>query len=34
MIQKCCECLQACCDNGCCCYVCFNGTPVCCGTCA
>jgi hypothetical protein len=32
-IQACCACLEKCCKNGCCCYVCFNGTPVCCGTC-
>jgi hypothetical protein len=33
MIQQCCECLQQCCESGCACYICFNGTPVCCGTC-
>jgi hypothetical protein len=31
--QACCECCQKCCENGCACFVCFNGTPVCCGTC-
>jgi hypothetical protein len=31
-IQACCACLEKC-KNGCCCYVCFNGTPVCCGVC-
>jgi len=33
MIQACCECMAKCLDCGCCCYLCFNGTPVCCGTC-
>jgi hypothetical protein len=33
MIQACCECLAACCKAGCCCYLCFNNTPVCCSTC-
>jgi hypothetical protein len=33
LIQACCDCLAKCCQNGCCCYVCFNNTPVCCGTC-
>lgn len=33
IIQSCCECLSTCCESGCCCYICFNGTPVCCGTC-
>lgn len=32
-LQACCDCCAKCCDSGCCCYVCFNGTPVCCGTC-
>ena len=32
-LQACCEACSKCCENGCCCYVCFNGTPVCCGTC-
>jgi hypothetical protein len=32
-LQACCECITRCCKNGCCCYVCFNNTPVCCGTC-
>ena len=30
-LQACCECCNKCCENGCACYVCFNGTPVCCG---
>jgi hypothetical protein len=34
MIQACCNCLSTCCESGCCCYICFNNTPVCCGTCA
>jgi hypothetical protein len=34
MLQACCACLNACMDAGCCCYVCFGNTPVCCGTCA
>lgn len=34
MIQACCNCLSQCCESGCCAYICFNGTPVCCGTCA
>ena len=34
MIQACCNCLSQCCESGCCCYICFNNTPVCCGTCA
>jgi hypothetical protein len=33
MLQSCCECLAHCLKAGCCCYVCFNNTPVCCGTC-
>lgn len=33
MLQACCECLRCCCESGCCCYVCFGGTPCCCGTC-
>lgn len=33
MIQQCCDCLQCCCEAGCTCYVCYNNTPVCCGTC-
>lgn len=32
-LQACCDCLAKCCESGCCCYVCFNNTPVCCGTC-
>jgi len=32
-IQACCDCVEKCCKSGCCCYVCFNNTPVCCGTC-
>src|SRR3990170_4576036 len=23
---------KPCCQSGCCCYICFNNTPVCCGT--
>ena len=34
MLQACCQCLSTCCESGCCCYICFNNTPVCCGTCA
>jgi hypothetical protein len=33
ILQACCDSLAKCCKNGCCCYVCFNNTPVCCGTC-
>jgi hypothetical protein len=34
MIQACCDCIAACsCQPGCCCYISFKGTPVCCGTC-
>ena len=33
MLQSFCECLAACCKSGCSTYVCFNNTPVCCGTC-
>jgi hypothetical protein len=32
-LQSCCETLDSCCKHGCCCYVCFNNTPCCCGTC-
>lgn len=32
-IQSCCDCLAACLKAGCCCYVSFNNTPVCCGVC-
>jgi hypothetical protein len=31
ILQACCETLSTCLKNGCCCYVCFNNTPVCCG---
>jgi hypothetical protein len=31
ILQGCCECLAACIKQGCCCYVCFGNTPVCCG---
>ena len=31
MLQACCECLSKCLKNGCCCYVSFGNTPVCCG---
>jgi hypothetical protein len=34
MVQACCDCLEACCNSGCCCYVSFGNTPCCCGTCA
>jgi hypothetical protein len=33
MLQACCECLSTCSKSGCSCYICFNNTPVCCGTC-
>ena len=33
MIQACCDCLSKCLDSGCCCYVSFHNTPVCCGCC-
>ena len=33
VVQGCCECLASCLKAGCCCYVSFGGTPVCCGTC-
>ena len=32
MVQACCDCLAKCLDSGCCCYVSFHNTPVCCGT--
>ena len=31
MIQSCCECMSAMLKSGCSCYLCFGGTPVCCG---
>ena len=31
--QSCCECLAECLAAGCQCCLCFNGTPVCCGSC-
>jgi len=31
MIQSCCECMASMLKSGCCCYLCFGGTPVCCG---
>jgi hypothetical protein len=33
IVQACCETLDSCCKHGCCCYICFNNTPCCCGTC-
>jgi hypothetical protein len=33
MIQALCDCLRCCQECGCACCVCFNNTPVCCGTC-
>ncbi len=33
LIQACCDCLAQCLESGCCCYVSFAGTPVCCGCC-
>jgi hypothetical protein len=33
MIQACCNCLATCCESGCCCYICYNNTPICCGNC-
>jgi len=33
MIQACCDCMAKCLESGCCCYVSFQGTPVCCGCC-
>lgn len=33
MIQACCDCLATCLKAGCCCYLSFNNTPVCCGCC-
>ncbi len=33
ILQSCCATLQCCLEQGCCCYVCFNNTPCCCGTC-
>ncbi len=33
ILQQCCTCMQACCAANCACYLCFNNTPVCCGTC-
>ena len=31
--KACCDCLSGCLDAGCCCYVSFHNTPVCCGSC-
>lgn len=31
LLQACCDCIAACLAAGCCCFVCFNNTPVCCG---
>ena len=33
MIQACCDCIHACLHGGCCCYVSYHNTPVCCGSC-
>lgn len=33
MLQSCCEAIATCLKSGCSCYVCFNNTPVCCGSC-
>ncbi|MEX0678672.1 MAG: hypothetical protein WD063_16450 [Pirellulales bacterium] len=33
IIQACQECLSKCLEAGCCCYVSFHSTPVCCGSC-
>jgi hypothetical protein len=33
ILQSCCATLESCLQNDCCCYVCFNNTPVCCGAC-
>jgi len=33
MIQACCDCMCACMEAGCTCCLCFNNSPVCCGTC-
>lgn len=33
ILQSCCETLECCLKSGCCCYICFNNTPCCCGTC-
>jgi hypothetical protein len=33
IIQACCDCLSQCLHSGCCCYVSFHNTPVCCGCC-
>lgn len=32
ILQSCGESLSRCCESGCYCYVCFNNTPICCGT--
>jgi hypothetical protein len=32
MIQSCCDCMASMLKAGCCCYLCFGGAPVCCGT--
>jgi hypothetical protein len=32
ILQSCCEALSTCGESGCCCYISFNNTPVCCGT--
>jgi hypothetical protein len=31
MLQACCDCLDRCLQHGCCCYVAFGGTTICCG---
>lgn len=31
MLQACCDCLDRCLHQGCCCYVAFGGTTICCG---
>jgi hypothetical protein len=33
ILQSCCETIAACLKQGCCCYICFGSTPVCCGCC-
>jgi hypothetical protein len=33
MLHACCDCLASCCEQGCCCYISFGNTTVCCGKC-
>jgi hypothetical protein len=31
MLQACCDAISCCIEQGCCCYICFGNTPICCG---